>query len=186
MVRFALPQHALTAEELSARFGPASPKAAIKKRAEIDRHAARFIAQAPFLVMATASADGACDASPKGGPPGFVLVADPTTLLIPDYPGNRLFDGLRNLMENPRLGLLFMIPGENWTLRVNGRARIRDDAEALERLHEHNPKGKAPQLAIEVTVEECFFHCPKSFVAADLWNADKHRRFDDLPELFRG
>lgn len=178
-------QHAITAEELAARFGPCSPKAAVKKRAEIDRHAARFIAQSPFMVMATASAAGTCDASPKGGPPGFVAVIDPKTLLIPDYPGNRLFDGLRNLLENPHVGLIFMLPGESWTLRVNGRARIRDDAAALQRLRQQDALGRAPQLAVEVTVEECFFHCPKAFIAGDVWNPAKQRRFDDLPALFR-
>ncbi|MBI3968208.1 MAG: pyridoxamine 5'-phosphate oxidase family protein [Chloroflexi bacterium] len=184
MIESPVSQHAVSTEDLNERFGLTSPKARIKKRAEVDEHGARFIGQSPFCVMATASA-GACDASPKGGNPGFVLVAAPKTLLIPDYPGNRLFDGMRNLLENPRLGLLFMIPGENWTFRVNGAARIRDDAETLERLRDHDPKGKAPLLAIELTVEECFFHCPKSYVAADLWNPDKHQQFDDLPAMFR-
>lgn len=175
----------LDGEVLWGRFGPPSPKAATKKRGTVDERGAAYIRQAPFMVMATASASGNCDASPKGGSPGFVLVADPGTLLIPDYPGNRLFDGLRNVSENPHVGLLFMIPGEDWTFRVNGRARVVDDAAVLERLRQHDPKGKQPQLAIEVRVDECFFHCPKSFVAADIWNPAKHHRFEELPPQFK-
>ncbi len=173
--------HAARAEELNNRFGPVSPGAAVKKRAHITSHAANFIGKSPFLVLATASEEGCCDASPKGGSPGFVMVADDQTLLIPDYPGNRLFDGMRNLIANPRLALLFMIPGENWTLRVNGSARILDDEATLQRLRQHDPKGKPPQLGIELKVEECFFHCPKSLVAADVWNPDNFQKFDNLP-----
>lgn len=183
--RSARPSSALTPAALQARFGSPSPKAVRKKHATIDRHDASFIARSPFVIMATASSSGHCDASPKGGSPGFVLVVDDKSLLIPDYAGNCLFDGIQNLLENPRVGLLFVLPGERWTLRVNGTARLLDDAETLELLRRHDPKGKPPQLAIEVTVEECFFHCPKSLLAADVWNAAKHQRFDDLPSMFQ-
>lgn len=178
-------QQPIKAEELNERFGAVSPKAAVKKHPEIDGHGASFIAQSPFLVMATASAAGECDASPKGGSPGFVMVADPQTLLIPDYPGNKLFDGMRNVIANPHLGLLFMIPGENWTFRVNGIARIKDDPETLARLKSHDPKSKAPQLAIELTIEECYFQCPKSLVNGDIWNPAKHQKWENLPSFLK-
>jgi predicted pyridoxine 5'-phosphate oxidase superfamily flavin-nucleotide-binding protein len=132
-------------------------------------------------VIATASASGACDASPKGGRPGFVLVADPKTLYIPDYKGNALFFGMRNILENPHVGLLFMIPGVDWTFRVGGRARIVDDPPLLERLCQGDPSNRAINVAIEVTVEEAYFHCPKAYRAAKLWDGLPKEKFDDLP-----
>jgi len=158
--------HAVAAEELNERFGPVSPRAAVKVRDVVHEWAQRFIARSPFMVLATASADGACDASPKGGRPGFVLVVDEKTLLIPDYKGNALFFGLRNIIENPQVGLLFLVPGVEWTLRVGGRARIVDDPELLDRFRQVVPDDRTVQLGIEVKVEEVYFHCPKSLVAA--------------------
>jgi uncharacterized protein len=177
--------HAVAADELTERFGPVNPRAAVKVRDVVDEYAAKFIALAPFMVVATASADGACDASPKGGRPGFVQVADPKTLIIPDYKGNALFFGVRNILENPRVGLLFMIPGVEWTLRVGGRARIVDDPETLARFDQTSPAGRGLQLAIEVTVEECYFHCPKAFVSSKLWEG-LLRRPVELPPLYGG
>ncbi len=176
--------HAVCADELNDRFGTPSPRAVGKVQPQVDDYSAAFIARSPFCVLATASAEGACDASPKGGEPGFVRVADPQTLLIPDYKGNSLFFGMRNLLENPHVGLIFLIPGENWTLRVGGRAQIVDDEETLALL----PGAKSatrPQLAIKVTVEECFLHCPKAFNNADLWNPEKYGRYEDFPPYLR-
>ena len=144
---------------------------AIKKQvATLDVHCRQFIARSPFLLMATADATGRCDVSPKGDAPGFVLVLDDTHLVIPDRPGNRRLDGMRNLLENPRLGLIFLIPGREETLRVNGRAWIVRDEDLLERLAF---AGKRPHLAIGVEVEECFMHCAKAFKRSKLWNADQ-------------
>ena len=170
--------HAVCSEELNERFGPVNPKAVGKVQPRITEKAAAFIGQAPFMVLATAGADGTCDASPKGGEPGFVAVADDNTLLIPDFKGNNLFFGVRNILENPHVGLIFMIPGEGWTLRVAGRAQVVDDQPSLTALMGDSFLGEAPRAAIKVTVEECYFHCPKAFKRSDLWNPEKHGTFD--------
>lgn len=181
----ASPSHAIVAEELTERFGPVNPRAAVKVRDSIGEEAGRFIARSPFMVMATASSEGACDASPKGGRPGFVMVDGPRTLLIPDYKGNALFFGMHNILENPQVGLLFMVSGVDWTLRVGGRARILDDATTLDRLRLAASDERPIQLAIEVSVEECYFHCPKSFVAARLWGEGPRQPFTDLPPVLQ-
>ena len=173
--------HAVCGEELNERFGPVNSKAVGKVQHRITEQAVAFIAQAPFMVLATAGADGTCDASPKGGEPGFVMVADDNTLLIPDYKGNNLFFGVRNILENPHVGLLFMIPGEGWTLRVGGQARFVDDQPTLTALSGDSFLGESPRAAIKVTVEECYFHCPKAFKRTDLWNPEKHSHFDTRP-----
>lgn len=179
-------QHAICAEQLNERFGPVSPRAAVKVQPAVDEYAARYIARAPFLVLSTASADGRCDASPKGGRPGFVLLVDERTLLIPDYKGNALFFGLRNILENPQVGLLFMIPGVDWTLRIGGQARLVDDDAMRQRFQQAAPTDRLVQLAIEVTVEECYFHCPKAYLASGLWEGLPKEKFDDLPPLYSG
>jgi len=114
-----------------------------------------------------------------------VQVADPKTLVIPDYKGNALFFWMRNILANPRVGMLFMITGVEWTLRVGGRARILDDPETLARFDQASPAGRGLQLAIEVTVEECYFHCPKAFVSSQLWEGLPHQSVE-LPPLYGG
>lgn len=161
-------------EELSQRFGEPVELAVKHKLPLIDEAAAKFIAQCPFVIVATADAQGRCDASPKGDPPGFIEVADERTLYLPDRSGNKMFQGITNILENPHIGLLFLIPGEEWTMRINGRARIVDDPPLLERL---SARGNPAQLAIEVTVEECYFHCPRSFKRAELWNPDRFQSY---------
>jgi PPOX class probable FMN-dependent enzyme len=156
--------------ELRAIVGEPSEIAIKKQVATIDVHCREFIARSPFLLMATADAGGRCDVSPKGDAPGFVLVVDDRHLVIPDRPGNRRLDGMSNLLENPRIGLIFLIPGKEETLRVNGRAWIVRDEDLLERLVF---AGKRPQLAVGVEVEECFMHCAKAFKRSKLWNADQ-------------
>lgn len=163
-----------TPEELSKRLGAPEELAVKLKLPFIDEAAASFIAQCPFVIVATADAQGRCDASPKGDPPGFIEVADERTLYLPDRSGNKLFQSITNIMENPHIGLLFLIPGEEWTMRINGQARIVDDPPILERL---NARGRPAQLAIEVKVEECYLHCPKSFKRADLWNPARFRKY---------
>jgi len=163
-----------TPEELSNRLGAADPLAVKLKLPFIDEAAASFIAQCPFVVVATADAQGRCDASPKGDPPGFIEIADERTLYLPDRSGNKMFQSITNIMDNPHIGLLLLIPGEEWTMRINGRARIVDDPALLERL---SARGRPAQLAIEVKVEECYIHCPKSFKRADLWNPAHFRKY---------
>lgn len=164
-----------TPEELAERFGAPEELAVKHKLPFIDEAAARFIAQCPFVIVATADARGCCDTSPKGDPPGFIKIADERTLYLPDRSGNKMFQSITNIMENPHIGILFIIPGEEWTMRVNGQARIVDDPPILERL---SARGRPAQLAIEVEVEECYFHCPRSFKRAELWNPARFRKYE--------
>jgi PPOX class probable FMN-dependent enzyme len=127
------------------------------------------------VIVATSDAQGRCDASPKGDPPGFVHIADERTIYIPDRSGNKMFQSINNILENPHIGMIFMIPGEEWTMRINGAARIVDDPTLLEQL---SARGRPAQMAIEVKIEECYFHCPRSFKRAELWNAEKFHRYE--------
>ncbi|WP_215544773.1 pyridoxamine 5'-phosphate oxidase family protein [Amycolatopsis sp. CA-230715] len=153
-----------------------------KDIARIDEHARTIIEHSPFFVLATAAADGTCDVSPRGEPAGGVLVLDERTLAIPDRPGNRRADSLRNILENPGVGLLFMVPGMNETLRVNGTATIARDAPFFDRMAVH---GKRPRLAIVVEVTELFLHCAKAFLRAGLWQPDTWPARESLPSAGR-
>ncbi len=148
----------------------------------IDPHARNFIARSPFALLSTASASGRCDVSPRGDGPGFVKVLDDTTLIVPDRPGNRRLDSMENIIENPRAGLLFLIPGMDETLRLNGRAAITEDRELLEPL---TMKGKVPTLGIIIEVEELFFHCARAFRRADLWQLETWMERSEMPTLGR-
>ncbi len=128
-----------------------------------------FIRRSPFLVLATADADGNHDASPKGDGPGFVVVEDKRTLVIPERKGNRLMFSLRNILANPRVGIIFLVPGTDETFRVNGTAELSDDPDLLVRL---TARGAPALLAIRVTVQECFFHCAKAFIRSQLWKPE--------------
>jgi len=138
----------------------------------------QFIERAPFVCLATSAPDGSCDVSPRGDPAGFVRILDERTLLLPDRPGNRIADSLRNILANPHIGLLFVIPGVGDTFRVNGTATITDDAELLAA---SEVEGKVPKLGILVTIEECYTQCPKAFHRSDLWNPEKHVARSELP-----
>ena len=151
-----------------------------KQLSALDGHCRAFIALSPFLAIGTTSATGTCDVSPRGDAPGFVAVLDERTLAIPERPGNRRFDTLRNILQTGAVGLLFLIPGIEETLRVNGRASLVRDAALLERLA---ARGKPPWLAIGVEVEECFLHCAKAFKRAQLWEAASWPERTALPSL---
>jgi uncharacterized protein len=129
----------------------------------------QWIAASPFCVVATSAPDGSVDASPKGDPAGLAHVLDDTTLVIPERPGNKRADGYLNLLANPHIGLLFLIPGRIDTLRVNGTARLVSDAPWFDDVV---VKGHRPVLALEVHVEEVFFHCGKAFLRSRLWNPE--------------
>lgn len=135
----------------------------------LDTHCRDFIARAPFFLLATASSAGDCDASPRGGPPGFVHVLDERRLVVPEYPGNRRADSYRNLLENPRAAMLFAIPGLRETLRVAGRACITCDEELLSGM---GMNGRTPKLGIGLEVEEAFIHCAKAFIRSSLWDPE--------------
>jgi uncharacterized protein len=157
-------------QALRERYGHPGERAVAKEQPRLDAHCRAFIAHAPFLVMGTASADGRCDVSPKGDAPGFVQVLDDQRLAIPDRPGNNRLDGLRNVLDNPHVALIFFIPGREDTLRVNGRAAISRDEALLDRLA---VEGKRPQTVLLVDVEQAFMHCPRAFKRAGLWDPQR-------------
>jgi PPOX class probable FMN-dependent enzyme len=146
--------------------GDPAPRAASKDRAVLHPRHREWIANSPFCVVATSGADGTCDASPKGDPPGFSLVLDDTTIAIPERPGNKRADGYRNILSNPHVGLIYIVPGRSETLRINGRARLVRDAPFFDDMVH---KGHRPVLAILVEVEQIFFHCQKAFLRSQLW-----------------
>jgi PPOX class probable FMN-dependent enzyme len=146
----------------------------------IDSLGRAFIAASPFLVLATGSREG-FDCSPKGDKPGFVQVEEEgRLLLIPDRPGNNRIDGLKNLIEDQRIGLIFLVPGANETFRVNGRARISSNSDLKRRFA---VDGKEPRTVIVVTVEQASQHCPKALVRSDLWKAGNGSRPEGVPTL---
>jgi PPOX class probable FMN-dependent enzyme len=159
-------------EELRAVVEPPAPRARtlLKERTTLDAHCRAFIAHSPFVLLATADANGRCDVSPKGDAPGFVHVLDERRLAIPDRPGNKRLDGMQNLLTNPHVGLIFLVPGRDETLRVNGRAWITRDPDILRRVA---AQGKPPLLAVGVEIEQCFFHCAKALLRSRLWLHEK-------------
>ena len=160
--------------------GEPSEVARKKELPALDAHARAFIARSPFLLLGTAGADGRCDVSPKGDAPGFVRVLDDHHLVVPDRPGNRRLDGMRNILSNPHVGLIFLVPGNDFTLRVNGRAVITREPALLESLA---VQGKVPRLAIGVEVEEVFLHCARSFRRGKLWEPASWPGADALPSM---
>lgn len=169
-----------TVEQLRAIMGEPGKLTPLKLLTEIDDLAADFIRRSPFLVLSTADASGNLDASPKGDGPGFVVIEDRHTLLIPDRKGNKLLFGLENILATGQVGLLFISPPTTETLRVNGTAELIADPAILERL---SARGQPAQLAIRVTVRECFFHCAKAFIRSELWN---HAQWPDALKISFG
>ncbi len=167
---------------LRAVYGHAEGLAQRKCIDFLDRHARAFIALSPFLTLATQSPAGRADVSPRGDPPGFVRVLDERRLLIPDRSGNNRLDSLSNILANPSVGLLFIIPGFEDTLRINGQAGLTRDPALLAGLE---MQGKAPKCGILVAVEEVFFHCAKAFRRARLWDAEAQVPRQTLPGLAR-
>ncbi len=163
-------QHVITTEgQLRDLMGQASEGAIKKETNYLTDECIAYIERSPFMLLATSSKDGRCDVSPKGDPNGFVRVLDNRHLVIPDRPGNRRFDGLRNILENSQIGLIFLVPGRHETLRVNGRASITNDPALLDSMP---VQGKRPWFAIGVEVEECFLHCGKAFLRSKLWEPE--------------
>ena len=160
-----------TVEELRSSYGEPSERAVKKALDRLDRHCRRFIELSPFVVLASAGADGRVDCSPRGDPAGFVAVLDDRTILLPDRRGNNRADSLTNVLENPHVGMLFMIPGVDETLRLNGRAKLTTDPAMLEPLAVN---GRVPRSGLVVEVEEVFLQCTKALVRSRLW-ADETR-----------
>jgi uncharacterized protein len=169
-----------TLEELRSLYGLPSQRAVQKQRETLDRNAREFIALSPFVLIASTDTEGRCDVSPKGDAPGFVRALDEKHLVIPDRPGNNRLDSLVNLLEHPRIGLLFLIPGRGDTLRVNGKARIVRDEDLLAHLA---VDGRKPKTAIGVEVDEVYLHCPKAFMRSSLWSPESWPSPDAIPSL---
>jgi hypothetical protein len=160
---------------------PAAKERAVKKQIDhLDRHCLRFVELSPFVIVASGNEAGHYDASPRGGEPGFVKAPDRATLLIPDAPGNNRLDTLQNILDTGRIGLLFLIPGIDETLRVNGQARLVDDAGVL--LSFRNEK-RAPKLVIEVKVEHAYLHCAKALMRSKLWDPASRVERSVLPTM---
>ena len=169
-----------TRHELRQLYGAASERASLKELPSLDRHAQQFIALSPFVVLASANATGQMDASPRGGDAGFVKVIDTQTLLIPDAPGNNRLDTLENILDTGQLGLLFMLPGFDETLRVNGQAVLSTEPSALQQCADAR---RTPVLVIRVRVQAVYLHCAKAFMRAQLWNPSRHAQRHLMPSM---
>lgn len=165
---------------LRAKMGDVSELAAKKTLARLDKYARTYVERSPFLCIGTADENGHADVSPRGDPPGFVRIVDDKTIIIPDRPGNNRADTMQNIIANPQVGILFLIPGIDDTLRINGKAQIIDDPAELAPLAIN---GKPPKLGIKVKIEEVFFHCAKAFRRSKLWEQDSHVDRGFLPGL---
>jgi PPOX class probable FMN-dependent enzyme len=172
-------EHVLTSEtEIRAIVGTPAERPVLKERHSLDPQSRGFIALSPFLLMATSGADGTCDISPRGDAPGFVRVLDDSRLVIPERNGNKRIDGMQNLLTNPHAGLIFVVPGCDYTLRINGRAWITRDPALLDSMP---AQGVVPKLAIGFEVQQAFFHCVKAFRRSRLWVHGEWPSADALP-----
>jgi len=165
---------------LRSLFPAQTPLAVQKCQRALDAHAEAFIRRSPFLCIGTQDREGKADVSPRGDPPGFVRIIDRQTLAIPDRPGNNRLDSLANIVANPSVGLLFVIPGFDDTLRVSGEARLVTDPRLLETMRVND---REPRLAIVVSVREVFMHCAKAFRRSRLWDPDHFQDRRDMPSL---
>ncbi|MEP7301693.1 MAG: pyridoxamine 5'-phosphate oxidase family protein [Caldimonas sp.] len=172
--------HIDTLERLRALYPAPKERAVSKQLAALDRHCRHFIGLSPFVVVASAGAGGSVDASPRGGPPGFVKSLDERTLLIPDAPGNNRLDSLENIVATGAVGLFFIIPGIDETLRVNGTARL---SSFDDHLQVFSGEARMPRLVIEVTVAEAYLHCAKAFLRSKLWQPSAQQSRAALPTM---
>ena len=182
MHKYAVRPEFIVSDEKTLRslFPPTHTLAALKSQTRFDQHARDFIARAPFLCIGTQDMQTKADVSPRGDPRGFVKILDDQTLAIPDRPGNNRLDTLANIVANPSVGLLFIIPGFDDTLRVNGRACLVTDPELLASMQVND---RTPSLAIVVAVTEIFLHCAKAFRRSKLWDATQHQDRSEMPSL---
>ena len=174
--------HAITTlDALERLYGRPSERAVLKQRDRLDAASRAFIAVSPFLILATSGARGG-DCTPRGDQPGFVEITDDRTLLLPDRRGNNRIDSLRNIVENPAVALLFLAPGADQTLRVNGRAEITVDPSLIERL---SFAGKPPKSVLRITIDDVFVQCPRALQRAGLWNPANFAGADTVPSMGR-
>ena len=172
--------HITTLQALRTIYKPAGERALKKEIPSLDAHAVQFIGLSPFLVLSSGAADASLDASPRGGEPGFVKVRDAHTLLIPDAPGNNRLDTLENIVSTGQLGLLFLVPGFDETLRVNGCALLSTNAADLQPFADAK---RPPALVIRVTVVSVYLHCAKSLMRSQLWDATRHPDRAAMPTM---
>jgi PPOX class probable FMN-dependent enzyme len=165
--------------ELDAMYGEPLERSVRKQMAKIDELARQFIAASPMVMIGT-EAEGAADVSPRGDSPGFVQVPDEETLLIPDRRGNNRLDSLRNVVKNPKVGLLFLVPGVAETFRVNGEGYLSRDPELTARFE---VQGKVPRTVLVVKVKEAYVHCSRALVRSDLWNPEKFAAREKVPSF---
>jgi uncharacterized protein len=170
----------LTLEALRTLYAPARERSVKKELPQLDVHCHRFITLSPFVVIASSGVEGALDASPRGGAPGFVKAIGDGTLLIPDSPGNNRLDTLENIIQTGQIGLLFLLPGVDESLRINGRAVLSTDDADLDLCAE--PKRR-PKLVIRVTVEAAYLHCAKALMRSELWNPALHLNRQVMPSM---
>lgn len=169
-----------TIEQLQTLYKAPHPIAMQKAIPALEQHSHTFISHSPFVVLATQTKQGKMDISPRGGPAGFVQVLDNEHLLFGDHAGNNRLDTLRNLLHNPEISLLFMIPGINEVLRVKGCASLHDDEDLIERCLEGT---KRPKLVLKIKLSELFFHCPKAMLVSSIWDNTTFKQRDILPSL---
>jgi PPOX class probable FMN-dependent enzyme len=172
--------HITDLEALRALYGPVGKRSALKQLDRLDVHCRRFVERSPFVLLSTTGADGLGDVTPRGDAPGFVAVEDDRTLLIPDRPGNNRLDSLTNILERPGVGLLFLVPGVDETLRVNGTAEIHADPGLLSRF---TVDGKAPRTVLRIAVREAYLHCAKAFMRSRLWDPAARIDRGTLPSM---
>ena len=171
----------LSASDLSTIYPSPRPRVIAKARPEIDAHAKKFIAMSPFCVMATSGSDGSVDASPRGGNPGFVSVAGPNRLLMPDRSGNNRIDSFRNIVGGSGfVQLIFFVPGIDETLRVGGRGKLSAEPDLLASMEEF---GKPPRAVLSISVHEAYFHCGKALMRSRLWSPDARVERTMLPSI---
>jgi PPOX class probable FMN-dependent enzyme len=169
------------ASDLKTIYPNPSPRVIAKARPEIDAHAKKFIGMSPFCVLATSGSDGSVDASPRGGTPGFVHVAGPNQLVMPDRSGNNRIDSFRNIVEGSGfVQLIFFVPGIDETLRVGGRGALSADPDLLASMVEF---GKLPRAALTISVAEAYFHCGKALMRSKLWSSDTRVDRAVLPSI---
>ena len=161
-----------TEAQLREILGEPLPRVATKDRPCLDEIDRQWLAASPFCLVATSAADGSCDVSPKGDPPGFTVILDDRTIALPERSGNRRADGFRNILTNPHAGLIYLLPGREDTLRVQGRARLVRDPDLLDRMV---VQGSRPLLALVVEIESVFYHCAKAFTRSALWDPETWR-----------
>ncbi len=166
--------------ELRDNFGDPMDIALLKQLGKLDDHCKEFISRSPFLCIGTSTKDGKADVSPRGDPPGFVKVLDDNTIFIPDRPGNNRLDTMSNIVANPNVGLIFLIPGFEDALRVNGKATIIKDKEILERCVVNR---KVPTMGIMIDVNEAFLHCAKAVRRSKLWDVESQQDRKEMPTL---